>query len=66
MACSCSKKRQQWEVVAAGGKGKVLYSSVSKATSEAVARRYKDSQDAIVREKPKEDAASKAEKTSTR
>lgn len=56
MACSCSKQRQQWEVVADDGKGKVLYSSPSKATSDAVSRRYPGS---IVREKPKGEAAVK-------
>ncbi|WP_199570537.1 hypothetical protein [Streptomyces murinus] len=60
MGCSCAKKRQQYEVVADGGKGKVLYSSPSKPTSEAVSRRYAGS---IVREKAKEEAPVTKEKT---
>ncbi|MFJ6014468.1 hypothetical protein [Streptomyces sp. NPDC092952] len=63
MGCSCAKKRQQYEVVADGGNGKVLYSSVSKATSDAVSRRYEGS---IVREKEKETTGVKTEKTPTR
>lgn len=52
MACSCSKgKGRQYEVVADGGTGKVLYGpSPSEATCKAVAKRYPNS---IVREKPK-------------
>ncbi|MFF1965453.1 hypothetical protein ACFVW5_17930 [Streptomyces sp. NPDC058232] len=49
MACSCQKNRKQWEVVAEGGKGKVLYTG-TEATSKAVARRYEGS---IAREKEK-------------
>lgn len=52
MACgACQKKRQQYEVVADKGEGKVLYGpSPSEATCTAVAKRYPNS---IVREKPK-------------
>lgn len=48
MACNCTSKGQ-WEVVAVSGK--VVFTNTSKATAEAVARRYPES---TVREKPKE------------
>jgi hypothetical protein len=57
MACSCGQKRQQFEVVADGGSGKVLFTG-SKATAYAVSRRYENSQ---VREK----GAAQAAKTAT-
>jgi hypothetical protein len=47
MACSCNKNRTQYEVVADGGNGKVLYTSGSKHTADAVGKRYAGS---IVRE----------------
>lgn len=47
MACSCGQKRQQYEVVANGGSGKVLFTG-SKATADAVSKRYAAS---VVREK---------------
>lgn len=40
MGCACNQKRQQFEVVGQGGAGKVLFSSGSKATADAVAKRY--------------------------
>ncbi|MFE4796228.1 hypothetical protein ACFRFL_14195 [Streptomyces sp. NPDC056708] len=56
MACACQKKRQQWEVVADGGSGKVMYSG-TKATATAVAKRYPNS---VVREKDATEGAAKA------
>ncbi|MFC5076128.1 hypothetical protein ACFPN0_32130 [Kitasatospora cinereorecta] len=59
MACACKGKRQQWEVVADGGKGEVVWGpSASQATAKAVAKRHTGS---IVREKAKE-AANTAKK----
>ncbi|MET9321991.1 hypothetical protein ABZX75_17620 [Streptomyces sp. NPDC003038] len=55
MPCSCNKKREQFEVVADGGQGKVLFSSSSQPTCEAVAKRYAGS---IVRPKAPQGAAS--------
>jgi hypothetical protein len=46
MPCSCNNKRQQFEVVAEGGK--VVFTSASKPTAETVAKRYPNS---TVREK---------------
>ncbi|MGC0418402.1 hypothetical protein ABIA38_003918 [Embleya sp. AB8] len=49
MACNCGKaNKQQWEVVATTGK--VVFTSVSKATADTVSKRYPDS---TVREKAK-------------
>ena len=53
MACACNKNKKQWQVVAEGGNGKVLFTSSSEATSKAVSKRYENSE---VREKPKEAA----------
>lgn len=50
MACACKGKRQQFEVVADDGSGKVLFTSGSEATAKAVSKRYAGS---TVREKPK-------------
>ncbi|MGW6391213.1 hypothetical protein ACWFR1_12090 [Streptomyces sp. NPDC055103] len=50
MACACQKKRQQFEVVADDGKGKVLFTSGSESTAKAVSNRYPGS---AVREKAK-------------
>ncbi|MFJ8695493.1 hypothetical protein [Streptomyces roseolilacinus] len=47
MGCSCGHKRRLWEVVADGGSGKVLFTG-SKATADAVSKRYGNS---VVREK---------------
>ncbi|MGW6456544.1 hypothetical protein ACWF94_11575 [Streptomyces sp. NPDC055078] len=60
MGCACNKgKRQQWEVVADGGDGKVLFGpSSSEATAKAVSKRYAGS---VVREKARE-AATTAKK----
>jgi hypothetical protein len=52
MACACKGKRQQFEVVANGGTGKVLFTSGLEPTAKAVAKRYENS---IVR--PKEATA---------
>jgi hypothetical protein len=41
MACSCGQKRQQFEVVAENGK--VVFTG-SKATAQAVAKRYDNSE----------------------
>jgi hypothetical protein len=46
--CGCQKNKQQWEVVTASDK--VVYTSTSKATAEAVSKRYPGS---TVREKGK-------------
>lgn len=54
MGCSCNKKREQFEVVADGGNGKVLFTSSSKPTAEAVSKRYANS---IVRPKDPQGAA---------
>lgn len=49
MACGCQKgKGQQFEVVADGGTGKVLYTSSSDTSAGVVAARYEGS---IVRDK---------------
>ena len=48
MACSCQGKKQQFEVVSSAGK--VLFTTGSKATAEAVSRRYEGSE---VRERGK-------------
>ncbi|BCK66459.1 hypothetical protein Srufu_004120 [Streptomyces libani subsp. rufus] len=47
MGCSCGHKRRQWEVVADGGSGKVLFTG-SKAIADTVSKRYYNS---VVREK---------------
>lgn len=47
MGCSCGHRHRQWEVVADGGSGKVLFTG-SKATADIVSRRYRNS---VVREK---------------
>ncbi|MFI9026308.1 hypothetical protein [Streptomyces sp. NPDC053560] len=49
MGCACKDKRQKYEVV--GTTGKVLFRSGSKATAQAVSRRYPGS---TVEEKDKE------------
>ncbi|QEV03778.1 hypothetical protein CP971_05600 [Streptomyces viridifaciens] len=46
--CACQQGRQQFEVVADGGAGKVLFASSSKPTAETVSKRYPGS---VVREK---------------
>ena len=46
MPCSCQGKREQYEVVTAAGK--VVFTSGSKPTAQAVSRRYPES---TVREK---------------
>ncbi|MEU8870447.1 hypothetical protein AB0D24_04640 [Streptomyces javensis] len=51
MPCACQNKRQQYEVVTEAGK--VVFTSSSKPTAEAVARRYTGS---TVREKTKANA----------
>lgn len=48
MACGCNKKRQEFEVVADGGQGTVLFTSTSEPTARTVAGRYPNS---IVRER---------------
>lgn len=48
MVCNCNKKRQQFEVVAETGK--VVFTSGSRPTADAVSRRYPGS---TVREKAK-------------
>lgn len=49
MACGCQKgKQQQFEVVADGGSGKVLFTSSNGDTAKSVAGRYPGS---IVRDK---------------
>ncbi|MFC8465994.1 hypothetical protein [Streptomyces sp. NPDC057250] len=48
MGCSCNKGRAQYEVVADGGNGRVLYTSSSEPTAQAVGKRYAGS---IVRQK---------------
>ncbi|WP_030236785.1 hypothetical protein [Streptomyces sp. NRRL S-350] len=42
MACGCNKggSSNQWEVVADGGNGKVLFPGGTQATAKAVALRY--------------------------
>lgn len=50
MGCACNKNRKQFEVVADGGNGKVLYTSSVEATARTVAERYVGS---IVREQQK-------------
>jgi hypothetical protein len=40
MGCNCNKGRQQYEVVADGGAGKVLYTSSVESTALTVAERY--------------------------
>jgi hypothetical protein len=40
MGCNCNKGRQQYEVVADGGSGKVLYTSSVESTALTVAERY--------------------------
>ncbi|MFF2964236.1 hypothetical protein ACFVT1_36335 [Streptomyces sp. NPDC057963] len=55
MACSCQKNRQQYEVVAAGGK--VVFTTGSKPTADSVAKRYPGSE---VREKAKAGATTAA------
>ncbi|WP_225846899.1 hypothetical protein [Streptomyces sp. HPF1205] len=47
MGCSCGGKRAQWEVVADGGTGKVLFTG-TEATAQAVSKRYTNS---VVRKK---------------
>jgi hypothetical protein len=47
MGCSCAGKRAQFEVVADGGNGRVLFTG-TQATAQAVSRRYDGS---VVREK---------------
>ncbi|MFJ7586965.1 hypothetical protein ACIQZO_06135 [Streptomyces sp. NPDC097617] len=54
MACACNSTRKQFEVVADGGSGKVLFTSGSEPTAQAVSKRYENS---IVREKPKPEPA---------
>lgn len=58
MACSCQNNRNQFEVVAANGK--VVFTSSSKPTADAVAKRYPDSE---VREQPKTPADANAAET---
>lgn len=49
MACNCQKgKNKQFEVVADGGTGKVLFSSTNEGTARTVAGRYPGS---VVRDK---------------
>lgn len=43
MGCACKGKKTQFQVIADGGNGKVLFSSGSKATAEAVSKRYPNS-----------------------
>ncbi|MCX5326285.1 hypothetical protein [Streptomyces sp. NBC_00120] len=38
MGCACKNKREQWEVISAAGK--VLFTSGSEPTANAVSRRY--------------------------
>ncbi|WP_434593272.1 hypothetical protein [Streptomyces sp. A5-4] len=57
MDCACNKKKQQFEVVANGGDGKVLFTSASQATAKAVSKRYEGS---VVREKAKDGEATPA------
>lgn len=47
MGCSCGGKRAQFEVVADGGNGRVLFTG-TQATAQAVSKRYTNS---VVREK---------------
>ncbi|MEU2487043.1 hypothetical protein ABZ593_20845 [Streptomyces sp. NPDC012617] len=56
MGCACNKNKKQFQVVADGGSGKVLFTSASEATAKAVSKRYDNS---LVREKPKEAPAAK-------
>ncbi|WP_433856661.1 hypothetical protein [Streptomyces kronopolitis] len=42
MGCSCKNKREQWEVI--GAAGKVLFTSGSQPTANAVSRRYPGSE----------------------
>ncbi|WP_381792978.1 hypothetical protein [Streptomyces niveus] len=63
MSCGCKNKRQQWEVVADDGKGKVLFPGGTKATADAVSKRYKGS---VVREKAKPEPAKRATPTITK
>lgn len=48
MGCACQNKRNSFEVVQDNGEGRVVFSSSSQATAEAVSRRYTGS---IVRDK---------------
>ncbi|MBT2453256.1 hypothetical protein [Streptomyces sp. ISL-86] len=54
MGCACNKNKKQWQVVADGGSGRVLFTSTSEATAKAVSKRYENSE---VQEKPKEEPA---------
>ncbi|THA54236.1 hypothetical protein [Streptomyces sp. A1136] len=54
MGCACNKNKKQWQVVADGGSGRVLFTSTSEATAKAVSKRYENSK---VQEKPKEEPA---------
>jgi hypothetical protein len=40
MGCNCNKGRQQFEVVADGGAGKVLYTASVESTAQTVSQRY--------------------------
>lgn len=41
MGCACKNKRDQWEVVSSAGK--ILFTSGSQPTAQAVSRRYQGS-----------------------
>lgn len=47
MACGCNKNKRQFEVVADGGNGKVVFTASVRSTADTVAKRYPGS---IVRE----------------
>lgn len=40
MGCSCNKGRKQFEVVADGGAGRVLFTATVEATAQTVSKRY--------------------------